>query len=133
VFAGFRADVDRLVPAFPLLCLTSRTEGLGSSLLDATCFGRAVVATETGGIPEAVVNGRTGLLVPFGDPSALAPRGPETRSRVASRRRRARRSVEDEARAHDRRAAAELLPEAVAQNGDRLGARHVVARAEAAP
>jgi glycosyltransferase involved in cell wall biosynthesis len=43
-----------------------------SSLLDAMCFGRAVVARETGGIPEAVVHGRTGLLVPVGDPSALA-------------------------------------------------------------
>jgi len=72
VFTGFRADVDRFIPAFSLLCLTSRTEGLGSSLLDAMCFGRAVVATETGGIPEAVVHGRTGLLVPVGDPSALA-------------------------------------------------------------
>ncbi len=72
VFTGFRADVDRFIPAFSLLCLTSRTEGLGSSLLDAMCFGRAVVAAETGGIPEAVVHGRTGLLVPVGDPSALA-------------------------------------------------------------
>jgi glycosyltransferase involved in cell wall biosynthesis len=72
VFTGFRADVDRLIPAFSLLCLTSRTEGLGSSLLDAMCFGRAVVATRTGGIPEAVVQGETGLLVPVGDPPALA-------------------------------------------------------------
>jgi glycosyltransferase involved in cell wall biosynthesis len=72
VFTGFRADVDRLVPAFSLLCLTSTTEGLGSSLLDAMCFGRVVVATETGGIPEAVVHGETGLLVPVGDPPALA-------------------------------------------------------------
>jgi glycosyltransferase involved in cell wall biosynthesis len=72
VFAGFRTDLDRLIPAFSLLCLTSSTEGLGSSLLDAMCFGRAVVATRTGGIPEAVVHGKTGLLVPVGDPSALA-------------------------------------------------------------
>jgi glycosyltransferase involved in cell wall biosynthesis len=72
VFTGFRTDLDRLIPAFSLLCLTSSTEGLGSSLLDAMCFGRAVVATRTGGIPEAVVHGRTGLLVPVGDPSALA-------------------------------------------------------------
>jgi glycosyltransferase involved in cell wall biosynthesis len=72
VFTGFRADVDRLIPAFSLVCLTSRTEGLGSSLLDAMCFGRAVVATQTGGIPEAVAHGTTGVLVPVGDPSALA-------------------------------------------------------------
>jgi glycosyltransferase involved in cell wall biosynthesis len=72
VFTGFRSDVDRLIPAFSLLCLTSTTEALGSSLLDAMCFGRPIVATATGGIPEAVVHGETGLLVPVGDPAALA-------------------------------------------------------------
>ncbi len=72
VFAGFRTDLDRLIPAFDLVCLTSRTEALGSSLLDAMCFGRAVVATATGGIPEVVAHGQTGRLVPVGDPAALA-------------------------------------------------------------
>jgi glycosyltransferase involved in cell wall biosynthesis len=72
VFAGFRPDPDRLIPAFSLLCLTSRTEGLGSSLLDGMCFERAIVATTTGGIPEVVHHGRTGLLVPVGDAAALA-------------------------------------------------------------
>jgi len=72
VFTGFRRDVDRLISAFSLLCLTSRTEGLGSTLLDAMCLGRAVVATDVGGIPEAVIHGETGLLVPVGDPLPLA-------------------------------------------------------------
>jgi glycosyltransferase involved in cell wall biosynthesis len=71
VFAGFRSDVDRLMPGFSLLCLTSRIEGLGSTLLDAMCFSRAIVATETGGTPEAVRHGETGLLVPVGDSRAL--------------------------------------------------------------
>jgi glycosyltransferase involved in cell wall biosynthesis len=72
VFTGFREDVDRLLPGFSLLCLTSRLEGLGTSLLDAMCFSRPIVAAATGGIPEAVRHGETGLLVPVGDPSALA-------------------------------------------------------------
>lgn len=72
VFTGFRSDVDRLMPGFSLLCLTSRIEGLGSTLLDAMCFSRAIVATETGGTPEAVRHGKTGLLVPVGDSHALA-------------------------------------------------------------
>jgi glycosyltransferase involved in cell wall biosynthesis len=72
VFAGFRSDVDRLMPGFSLLCLTSRIEGLGSTLLDAMCFSRAIVATETGGTPEAVRHGETGLLVPVGDSRAVA-------------------------------------------------------------
>jgi glycosyltransferase involved in cell wall biosynthesis len=72
VFTGFRSDVDRLMPGFSLLCLTSYIEGLGSTLLDAMCFSRAIVATETGGTPEAVRHGKTGLLVPVGDSHALA-------------------------------------------------------------
>ena len=72
VFTGFRDDVDRLLPGFSLLCLTSRLEGLGTSLLDAMCFSRPIVAAATGGIPEAVRHGETGLLVPVGDPTSLA-------------------------------------------------------------
>jgi len=47
-------------------------EGLGTSLLDAMCFGRPVVATTAGGIPEAVADGASGALVPPRDPEALA-------------------------------------------------------------
>lgn len=72
LFTGFRADVDRLLPAFSLVCMPSRLEGLGTSLLDAMCFSRPIVAAATGGIPEVVRHGETGLLVPVGDPLALA-------------------------------------------------------------
>lgn len=72
VFAGFRTDVDRLLPAFGVFCLSSRTEGLGTSLLDAMCYGRAVAATGAGGIPEVVEDGVTGRVVPPGDAEALA-------------------------------------------------------------
>lgn len=72
VFAGFRNDLDVLIPAFSLFCLSSWMEGLGTSLLDAMAFGRPVVATRAGGIPEAVEDGVTGLLVPARDPQALA-------------------------------------------------------------
>jgi glycosyltransferase involved in cell wall biosynthesis len=71
-FAGFRTDLDRLLPAFTLFCLSSRLEGLGTSLLDAMSHGRAIVATGAGGIPEAVQDGVTGRLSPPGDPKALA-------------------------------------------------------------
>lgn len=72
VFAGFRTDLDRLIPAFTVFCLSSQLEGLGTSLLDAMAFGRPVVATAAGGIPEAVVDGVTGRLVPPRDAQALA-------------------------------------------------------------
>ncbi len=72
VFMGFRTDLDRLIPTFAVFCLSSHMEGLGTSLLDAMAFGRPVVATAAGGIPEAVEDGKTGLLVPPRDPRALA-------------------------------------------------------------
>jgi glycosyltransferase involved in cell wall biosynthesis len=72
VFAGFRRDLDRIVPAFSIFCLSSHLEGLGTSLLDAMAFGRPVVATAAGGIPEAVEDGVTGRIVPPREPAALA-------------------------------------------------------------
>ena len=72
VFAGFRRDLDRLLPAFSVFCLSSHLEGLGTSLLDAMAFALPVVATAAGGIPEAVEDGVTGCIVPARDPAALA-------------------------------------------------------------
>jgi glycosyltransferase involved in cell wall biosynthesis len=72
IFAGFRRDLDRLLPAFSVFCLSSELEGLGTSLLDAMAYGLPVVATAAGGIPEAVDDGVTGRLVAPRDPGALA-------------------------------------------------------------
>src|SRR4029078_9228015 len=46
-------DVDRLLPAFSIFCLSSHQEGLGTSLLDAMNFALPIVATAAGGIPAA--------------------------------------------------------------------------------
>jgi glycosyltransferase involved in cell wall biosynthesis len=72
IWTGFRSDVDALLPCFAVFCLSSRSEGLGTSVLDAMNFGLAVVATAAGGIPEAVEEGVTGRVVPIQDPRALA-------------------------------------------------------------
>lgn len=69
---GFRADVQGLIKTFDVFVMSSETEGLGTSLLDAMAAARPCVATRTGGIPEVVVNGETGLLVPPRDSAALA-------------------------------------------------------------
>jgi glycosyltransferase involved in cell wall biosynthesis len=69
---GFRTDVLGCIKAFDLFVMSSVTEGLGTSLLDAMAAGKAVVATETGGIPEVVDPGVTGKLVPPRDPRAMA-------------------------------------------------------------
>ena len=69
---GWRDDVLSLQKAFDLFVLSSVTEGLGTALLDAMACRRAVVATRTGGVDEAVAEGRTGLLVEPHDEPALA-------------------------------------------------------------
>ena len=72
VLAGFRDDVLSLTRSAEVFVMSSVTEGLGSTVLDAMAMGLAVVGTHAGGIPEAVKDGVTGLLVPPGNPEALA-------------------------------------------------------------
>ena len=72
ILTGWRDDVLSLHKAFDLFVLSSVTEGLGTALLDAMACRRAVVATRTGGVDEAVAEGRTGLLVEPHDEAALA-------------------------------------------------------------
>jgi glycosyltransferase involved in cell wall biosynthesis len=90
VLAGFRADVLGVLKGLDLFVMSSVTEGLGTALLDAMAARRPIVATRAGGIPEVVVHGETGLLVPPRDAPALATgilellRDPERRSRFAA-------------------------------------------------
>jgi len=70
--AGFRPDVLSVHKAFDIFVMSSVTEGLGTSLLDAMAAGKPIVGTRTGGIPEVVANDETGLLVPPRDHEALA-------------------------------------------------------------
>jgi len=69
---GFRTDVLGCLKSFDLFVMSSVTEGLGTSLLDAMACSRPIVATNAGGIPEVVEDGVTGLLVPPRDHAALA-------------------------------------------------------------
>jgi glycosyltransferase involved in cell wall biosynthesis len=69
---GFRTDVLGCLKSFDLFVMSSVTEGLGTSLLDAMACSRPIVATQAGGIPEVVENGVTGVLVPPRDHKAIA-------------------------------------------------------------
>jgi len=71
-FLGFRKDIPRLLASLDLFVLSSHHEGLGTSLLDAMASRLPIVATQTGGIPDVVIHGETGLLVPPHNPEALA-------------------------------------------------------------
>lgn len=72
LLTGFRTDVLGLLRTIDLFVMSSVTEGLGSSILEAMACERAVVGTLTGGIPEVVDDGVTGLLVPPRNEAALA-------------------------------------------------------------
>src|SRR5262245_45075717 len=69
---GFRTDVIGCIKGFDLFVMSSVTEGLGTSLLDAMACSRASVATRAGGIPELVEVGRTGVLVEPRDHTSMA-------------------------------------------------------------
>jgi len=69
---GFRPDILAFLEGLDLFVMSSITEGLGTSILDAMAASKAVVATTAGGMPEAVEDGVTGLLVPPHNAAALA-------------------------------------------------------------
>ena len=69
---GFRPDVLSVLKAFDVFVMSSVTEGLGTSLLDAMACGKPIVATTAGGMPEVVADGLNGLLVPPRDHDAMA-------------------------------------------------------------
>jgi glycosyltransferase involved in cell wall biosynthesis len=69
---GYRADVANVLAAGDVYAMPSLSEGLPLALIEAMFAGKPVVASDVGGIPEVVTNGTDGLLVPAGDPAALA-------------------------------------------------------------
>lgn len=69
---GFRNDIRAVMQSLDIFMITSRTEGLGTIVLDAFAAGIPVVATRAGGIPEMVEDGVTGLLAGIGDATGLS-------------------------------------------------------------
>jgi sugar transferase (PEP-CTERM/EpsH1 system associated) len=69
---GARSDVPDMLRALDLYVLSSLNEGISNTILEAMASGLPVVATAVGGNAELVEHGVTGLLVPSGDPGALA-------------------------------------------------------------
>ncbi len=72
LFAGFRADVPRVLDAIDILTLPSLYEGMPLTAIEASAMARPVVATAVDGTPEVIRDGRTGRLVPAADVPALA-------------------------------------------------------------
>jgi glycosyltransferase involved in cell wall biosynthesis len=71
-FLGPRHDVARLLAASDIVLLTSISEGIPLTLIEAMAAARPVVSTRVGGVAEVVLNGQTGLLAPPGDATTLS-------------------------------------------------------------
>lgn len=90
-FLGIRRDVPHLMAAADVFTMTSLWEGLGLVFLEAMATGRPVLASGVSAVPEVVVEGETGLLVPPSDPDAWATAAvrlatdPDLRSRLGAR------------------------------------------------
>lgn len=85
---GYIENIGDALNALDLFVLSSHLEGLCTSLLDAMLMRVPVVATNTGGVPDAVIHGKTGLLAEPQNPAEIADaviemhRDPELRSRL---------------------------------------------------
>lgn len=69
---GFQSNPLEFISAFDVFCLSSKEEGLGTSILDAMVLKVPVVATQVGGIPELIEHEKTGYLVPSSNAPVLA-------------------------------------------------------------
>ena len=87
---GLRRDIPEVLRSLNLFVLPTHEEAFGTSYLEAQAMGLPVIATRVGGVPEAVNEGVTGLLVPAKNPQALAAaiielgRDPQRRSAMSA-------------------------------------------------
>jgi glycosyltransferase involved in cell wall biosynthesis len=72
VFCGFRDDIAKVLNTFDVFVLSSVTEACPMVVLEAMAMKRPVVASDVGGVREQIKNGQHGLIVPPGEPTAIA-------------------------------------------------------------
>lgn len=89
-FLGNRSDIPEIMSSVDIAVLTSNSEGLSNSILEAMAAGRPVIATATGGNVDLIKHGINGLLIPVGGESELVDAlrtlatDPELRSRMGA-------------------------------------------------
>jgi len=72
IFLGWRYDMPTIYADIDLVVLSSLNEGTPVTLIEAMASGKAVVSTAVGGVPDIVLDGQTGILVPSGDEEKFA-------------------------------------------------------------
>lgn len=82
---GFEKSVGSYIPAFDAFVFPSRSEGMGSILIDVMAAGVPIVASNVGGIPDLISDKENGLLIENGDYSALAEKLIEIKNDVGFR------------------------------------------------
>ncbi len=74
ILTGWRSDIPRILSGIDIFVLTSLWEGLPISVLEAMASSKPVVSTNTGGVAEVVVEGKSGFLVPPKDMNKMSER-----------------------------------------------------------
>ncbi len=72
IFLGWRDDAAKIISAYDVFVLPSLNEGMGRVLVEAMALGKPIVASNIGGIPDLVIHGKNGFLVPPKNPRELA-------------------------------------------------------------
>jgi len=72
IFLGWRGDVAKIISIYDIFVLPSLNEGMGRVLAETMALGKPIVASNIGGIPDLVIHGKNGFLVPPKNPKELA-------------------------------------------------------------
>ena len=72
IFAGFRKDIKQILSAIDMLVIPSVLEGFPIITLEGMAMTKPIIATNIDGIKEQIIDGKTGILIPHKDPSAIA-------------------------------------------------------------
>jgi glycosyltransferase involved in cell wall biosynthesis len=71
-FLGWRPDVAEVMSVFDVFVLPSLNEGMGRVIVEAMALGKPIVGSDVGGIPDLVIEGKNGYLIPPGDVPGLS-------------------------------------------------------------